>query len=175
MHLRLHALPAADLFQANNTLTQQMQAESFVFTVRMDMKGETPGSHAGLAMFEQKASGIDVTPGADVPHRLFYFHVSREKDGTVRTLHDGSAASSNDDASSESDMILLRATVHRDAVQYSFSEDEGKTFRNLGPETPIDFSWWKGARPALFHYANPEVPGQRASVDVDWVRVQKLQ
>ena len=167
--LRLHALPAADLFHADNTVTQQMQSESLVFTARVDFRGQRMGTHAGLTMFEQKASGIEVTPGADVPHRLFYFHRERAKDGTVHTLEDGHAGSS-----SESDVILLRATVHRDTVQYSFSSDDGKHFQDLGPETPIDFSWWKGARPALFSYADPGAAELPSFVDVDWVRVEPL-
>jgi beta-xylosidase len=167
--LRLTASVAANLYEARNTLTQQMQSESLVFTARIDFSGERMGSHAGLTMFEQKASGVEVTPGADVPHRLFYFHVEQNKDGSVRKLDDDTA-----NASSQSDTIQLRAMVHGDSVQYSYSDDEGKTFRNLGPETPIDFSWWKGARPALFHYVDPQVAGADSHIDVDWVHVEPL-
>ena len=59
-YLRLIPMPADGLLSARNTLTQSMQDNSFEFTVRVDLTAMKPGVHAGLAMFEQSASGLEI-------------------------------------------------------------------------------------------------------------------
>jgi hypothetical protein len=62
--------------------------------------------------------------------------------------------------------------VEGDEAQYSFSTDDGQSFRQLGGPTQIHFSWWKGSRPSLFAYTTQPVdPGV---VDFDWVHYQPL-
>ncbi|GAA3755097.1 glycoside hydrolase family 43 protein [Terriglobus aquaticus] len=169
-YLRLHALPSASLFAARNTLTQQMQSESLVFTARLELTGLQPGTHAGLGIFEQKASGIEITDGGQASYRLAYFHVERAKRGTVTQLGDDAAAH----VARHIQALLLRVTVRGDRVRYSFSADEGKSFQELGPETPIDFSWWKGARPALFAYSESDGSATPGYLDVDSVHVDPI-
>ena len=89
-------------------------------------------------------------------------------------MSDVAPTKAEEDLDDDAHAVQLRATVHGDKVQYSYSEDDGKSFKKLGPETPIDFSWWKGARPALFHYSSPGAHGTPGYLDVNWVHVDPL-
>ncbi len=57
----------------------------------------------------------------------------------------------------------LRVEVADQAARYSYSLDGGKTFVALGAPAPLRFSWWKGARPALFTYDDPAQAPHRPS------------
>jgi beta-xylosidase len=159
-YLRLSPMRADDLLSARNTLTQCMQDNEFTFTVRLDLNGSTSGVHAGLAMFEKEASGLEVVQSGD-QRQLDYFHLS------TRTVGPRLALS----------VLQLRVTVNGDQARYSFSLDDGRTFQPLGPATPIHFSWWKGSRPALFAYTTQATdPGTTNSshVDIDWAHYRPL-
>jgi beta-xylosidase len=154
-YLRLIPMRAVDLLDARNTLTQCMQDNSFEFTARVDLAGMRSGDHAGLAMFEKMASGLEVVQ-AGSERRLDYFHFQDRVAGPILT---GSA-------------LELRVQVNGDEARYSFSVDDGQTFAPLGAPTPIRFSWWKGSRPALFAYtAEATDPG---AVDFDWAHYEAL-
>jgi beta-xylosidase len=154
-YLRLIPMQADGLLSARDTLTQCMQDNAFEFTVRMDLSGIKPGVHAGLTMFEKSASGLEVEQRGLV-RRLSFFHLQERTPGPVLSQS----------------IIQLRVRVDGDLVLYSYSLDDGKTFRQLGSSTPIRFSWWKGSRPALFAYTTQAAnPG---AVDFDWVHYQPL-
>ena len=154
-YLRLIPMQADGLLAARDTLTQCMQDNAFEFTVRMDLSGIKPGVHAGLTMFEKSASGLEVEQRGLV-RRLSFFHLQERTPGPVLSQS----------------IIQLRVRVDGDLVLYSYSLDDGKTFRQLGSSTPIRFSWWKGSRPALFAYTTQAAnPG---AVDFDWVHYQPL-
>jgi len=73
--------------------------------------------------------------------------------------------------------VQLRVHVGADQqARFSFSLDEGQNFTPAGVPVQLHFSWWKGARPAMFTYVLSP-PGTAASsghVDVDWFRLEKL-
>jgi beta-xylosidase len=153
--LRLIPMPADDLLSARNTLTQSMQDNAFEFTVRIDLTQMKPGVHAGLAMFEYSASGLEIVQ-SDSERHLSFFHQHDHADGP----------------SLSQPLIQLRVEVNGDQAEYSYSVDEGTTFKQLGSPTPIHFSWWKGSRPALFAYTTQST--QFGAVDFDWVHYQPL-
>jgi hypothetical protein len=72
----------------------------------------------------------------------------------------------------------LRVEVADQTARYSYSLDGGKTFVALGAPAPLRFSWWKGARPALFTYGDPapsKKDGTKQGVaDFDWVTVKPV-
>jgi hypothetical protein len=142
----------ADIFSARNTLTQMMQDEAFEFTTRVDVSGMRDGGHAGLAMFEQAASGVQVVQAGGV-RTVGFFHGVEMVDGTAVT----------------GGMVLLRVRVDGDMAHYSSSVDEGKSYQALGPAVGLKFSWWKGSRPALFAYTTTQ-SGDAGRVDFDWAR-----
>ncbi len=152
-YLRLVPMRARDLLDARNTLTQCMQDNSFAFTARVDLAGMRSGDHAGLAMFEELASGLEVVQTGDA-RRLAYFHSQDRVEGP--TLAENA--------------LELRVLVTGDEARYFFSLDEGRTFQLLGGPTPIRFSWWKGSRPSLFAFTTEATdPGV---VDFDWVHYE---
>jgi beta-xylosidase len=153
--LRLKALPAADLVSARNTLTQVQQSRESQTTARLSIAQMQNGQKAGLAMFGRQPSWIGITQGKG--ERRVTFAVAGV--GTPGPVVTG-------------DTVQLRMHVADESVEYSYSLDDGKTFQPLGSKAKLYFSWWKGARPALFSF-NAEtsaVPG--GLVDVDWLRVR---
>ncbi len=153
--LRLTPMPADGLLSARNTLTQCMQDNAFEFTVRVDLAGMKAGTHAGLAMFEEDATGVEVMQTGD-ERRLYFFHLSDRVPGPIV----------------KQAIVQLRVHVEGDQARYSYSLDDGRNFVALGPIREIHFSWWKGSRPALFAYTTPTSgPG---SVDFDWAHYQPL-
>jgi beta-xylosidase len=67
----------------------------------------------------------------------------------------------------------LRVEVADQTARYSYSLDGGKTFATLGAAAPLRFSWWKGARPALFTYNDPN-QAKPGVADFDWVTVKAV-
>jgi beta-xylosidase len=155
--LRLKPMHAEDLFAARNTLTQMMQDESLQFTTQLDITALTDGVHAGLAMFEKSASGLQIVQNKG-ERRLSFFHLADVQEGPLVTRG----------------TVELRVDVEGDAATYSYSFDGGHTFQQLGPTVPITFSWWKGSRPSLFAYTKTDA-GESGHVDFDWVRYQSTE
>ncbi len=154
--LRLRAMQAADLLHARNTLTQQMQNKSLEFTARLELRGMQNGMHAGIAMFEKSASGLEV--------------VQSENRRTLRLFDPGETVPGPAVASQA---VQLRLRVDADRVSYSYSLDGGRSFHPIGGPTAITFSWWKGSRPALFAYSN-EQNDTAGYADFDWVHYTPL-
>jgi len=153
--LRLVPTRATGLLAARNTLTQCMQDNSFRFTVRIDVSKIKNGIHTGIAMFEESASGLEIVQKGN-ERRLDFFHLNDHMDGPVLSQP----------------LVQLRIHIYGDQADYSYSLDDGSTFRPLGSTTPIHFSWWKGSRPALFAYtADASDPGY---VDFDWVHYEPV-
>ena len=150
-YLRLYPTKATGLLDARNTLTQQMQDESLELTARLELEGMRDGVHAGIAMLEKGASGLEVVQDGG-KRGLKVFHGS--------DLGNGPAVTGKD--------VVLRLRVQGNEVTYFYSLDGGKSFRQLGEAVPITFSWWKGSRPSLFAYGVQE--SEDAYVDFDWAR-----
>lgn len=149
--LRLEPTRAEDFLLAHNTLTQQMQDERFEMIARLDVDGLKDGTHAGLAMFEREASGLEVVQEKGA-RTLRYFHVKNVVAGPVLTAK----------------VVELRLRVDGEAVQFAYRADDTGGFTDFGPSTKITFSWWKGSRPALFAYSQG-TPAEDAHADFDWV------
>jgi beta-xylosidase len=154
-YLRLIPTNANDLWSARNTLTQCMQDESFQFTARIDLSSMLNGVHAGLAMFEKMAGGLEIVQRSG-ERRIYFFH--------AQDLMAGPTLSQS--------IVQLRVRVEGEQVRYFFSSDDGKSFQPVGGTTQIQFSWWKGSRPSLFAYTTEG--GASGSVDFDWVRYEPL-
>jgi beta-xylosidase len=152
-YLRLMPMHAGGLLDARNTLTESMQDNSFQLTIRIDLSAMRSGAHAGLAIFEKDASGLEVVQHGD-RRELNYFHLPEKTPGIELPAS----------------VLQLRVSVHDDSANYFYSEDDGRTFRPLGSPTQIHSSWWKGPRPSLFAYTTDATePG---AVDFDWVRYE---
>jgi len=153
--LRLMPMQADGLLQARNTLTESMQDNSFELTVRIDLSSMRSGVHAGLAVFEKDASGLEVVQQG-MRRELAYFHLPGRTQGLGLSRP----------------ILQLRVRVQDDCASYFYSEDDGLNFLPVGSRTPIHSSWWKGPRPSLFAYTTGETePG---AVDFDWVHYEPI-
>jgi beta-xylosidase len=148
--MRLVPANAGDLFTARNTLTQCMQDDSFEFTARIDLSGMKSGVHAGIAMFEKLAGGLEIVQSG-TERRIYFFHAQERTPGPVLSHS----------------LLQLRVSVKGDEATYFFSTDDGHSFQPLGTPTQIQFSWWKGSRPSLFAYTTQK--DEAGTIDVDWV------
>src|SRR5581483_1012506 len=158
-YLRLHAMPSPDLLHARNTLTENMQDESFEVTTRIDLNHMRDGDRAGLGIFDKAQSYIAIRE--DQQDRSLVFSVAgKETPGPHITRK----------------IIQLRAVVHGDTADYLYSLDDGGSFHPLGSPVTLTFSWWKGARPALFSFnTRTDSPSSRGGfVDIDWLRYHPL-
>jgi beta-xylosidase len=135
--LRLTSAPAPNLVSARNTLTQVLQGEHSIVTARLDVGGLNDGQRAGLAMFGQGISWIGVTR-RDGVSRVTFSSAGVESPGPILPAK----------------ALDLRVEVADQTARYSYSLDGGKTFVGLGTAAPLRFSWWKGARPALFTFSD---------------------
>jgi beta-xylosidase len=154
--LRLTSAPAPNLVSARNTLTQVLQGEHATITARLDAGGLAEGQRAGLAMFGQGISWVGVV----------------REDGVSRVTF-SSAGVETVGPPLPAKVLDLRVEVADQAARYSYSLDGGRTFVALGTPAPLRFSWWKGVRPALFTYGDPNQA--RAGVaDFDAVTVKAV-
>jgi hypothetical protein len=111
------------------------------------------GQKAGLAMFGKRPSWIGLTQQSGRRH-LTFSYAGTDTPGDAITA----------------DSLLLRVNVDDELASYSYSTDEGKTFKPFGTRAKLMFSWWKGARPALFTFTSNQAGG--GSADFDWVHVE---
>ena len=158
-YLRLKALPSRSLVAARNTVTQVLQSRASEITTRLLVSGMKDGQKAGLAMFGRQPSWLGVVQ-TDGARHITFATAGVETAGPVVT----------------SNALVLRMHVEDEQVRFAYSLDEGKTFRDFGTPAAMLFSWWKGARPALFTFnaitADAGAPGGIA--DFDWLHVRKL-
>lgn len=169
--LRLRALPAADLVSARNTLTQLLQERDEQLTTRLVVGGMADHQIAGLALFGVQPSWIGVVQR----HGRRYLEFAEAGKQTIGPpLDRAEPAAEHDPPPPASASVTLRMQVADGRVRYSYSLDDGRTFRDLGTRADMRFSWWKAARPALFTF-NTEAHAARGGIaDFDWVRVRAL-
>ncbi len=154
--LRLHPAFADSLLHARNTLTECMQDESLEVTTKLETGHMIDGDRAGLSAFDRGLSAIGVMQTAG--HLSLFF---------TSAGHDmpGPALPANVS-------LQLRVRIVVNTATYDYSLDEGKTFHPVGAPVELVFSWWKGARPALFAFN--AVGDGNGYVDFDWLHYRPL-
>jgi beta-xylosidase len=156
-YLTLEALPANDLLLARNTLTQVLHGSAARFTTRLDAAGMADGQRAGLGILQVQPVWIGIMQVAGRRHVTFSYAGAQTR-GPEFT---GSS-------------IVLRLNVADETASTEYSLDDGKTFTSLGARARLKFSWWKGARPALFTYANTPLDGPPGRAAFDFLAVEVL-
>lgn len=149
--LRLQATKATDFVAARNTLTQVLHGPATTITTRLEIGGLRDGQRAGLAVLQVQPNWIGVVQTAGV-RRLTFSSAGAQQAGPVISQV----------------AVQLRLAIDDEKVSYSYSLDDGASFVPLGQTVKLRFSWWKGARPALFTYGDSE----SGSADFDWLHVE---
>ena len=138
-YLRLHAMQAADLLTARNTLTQRAVGPRSTPTVLMDASGLAPGDVAGLALFNRPYAWLGVAVD-DEGAALTY---ATEELGAVTRVP------------LRSRRVWLRAACDflAEQAQFSYSTD-GRTFQRIGEPFRMVFQLltFQGVRYALFSF-----------------------
>ncbi|WP_114951498.1 glycoside hydrolase family 43 protein [Sphingosinicella terrae] len=174
--LRLRALPAEHLVTARNTLTQILQGPRMRATARIDASRMADGQRAGITMLQTRPSwlGLVREQGAT---RIAFAVEGAETLGPV--IPAGAirldSARLGAAASRRPAMVDLRVEVTPDQqAHFSYSLDGGRNFTGMGGPVALRFSWWKGARPALFtfHKSADYAAPPSGWIDVDWWRVE---
>lgn len=154
--LRLHALPASDLWWARNTLTQRAIGPVSIPTAELDTGGMKAGDVAGLALFNFPYAwiGIRREAGGQTDEMLIeQFDQTTGK--TARVPLKGRR-------------VWLRAHCDflTEKARFSYSTD-GKKFEPLGDEFTMIFQLktFQGVRYSLFSYHRGEGAGGYADFD----------
>ncbi|MBL8206444.1 MAG: glycoside hydrolase 43 family protein [Blastocatellia bacterium] len=150
--LRLHTLPAANFWNARNTLTQRAVGPQSSPVVKLDATGLQPGDVAGLALLNKP-----------------YAWIGLERDGkglSIAQYSDYTAKTAR--ASITGNTLWLKADCDfmKEIAQFSYSLD-GKRFTPLGEPIELVFqlTTFQGVRYSLFAYNSAEQNGGYADFD----------
>ena len=137
--LRLHALPAPDLWHARNTLGQRAIGPRSTVTATLDASGLKPGDVAGLALFNRPYAWIGV---------------ERSDDGlTLAQLDEVTGKASR--APLQNTRVWLRADCDfvKNTASFHYSTD-GATYAALGEPHVMAYGLitFQGVRSSLFSY-----------------------
>lgn len=137
--LRLHSLPAPDVWRARNTLTQRAVGPESTVTTEMDAAGMKDGDTAGLVVLNMPYGWIGVERGAGGLG--------------VRVFNQATGASETRPVRSTKLWFRAACDFDTEKARFSYSED-GKSFQELGGEFVMVFQLktFQGARYGLFHY-----------------------
>src|SRR5262249_53852201 len=156
--LRLHSLPAPDLWRARNTLTQRAVGPVSIPTAELDTGGMKAGDVGGLALFNFPYAWIGVR---------------READGAMIEQFDQTTGKTAR-VPLKAARVWLRAHCDflTEKASFSYSTD-GKTFELLGDEFTMIFQLktFQGIRYSLFNYHT--VGGEGGYADFDRLTVDE--
>lgn len=151
-YLRLHSLPAEDLWNARNTLTQRSMGPASTPIAELDVRGLKPGDVAGLALMNYPYAWIGVKRDS------VGFTIEQYNQLTHRTAS----------APMEGSRVWLRADCDflTEKARFLFSAN-GKEYRSLGDEFTMIFQLrtFQGVRYSLFHFNTGGSPGGYADFD----------
>lgn len=150
--LRLHTLPAKDLYWAKNTLTQRGIGPVSVATVILEASRLKEGDIAGLALFNIPYEWIGIEK-KDKQCRLNFYDL-----GTNRTIEMPLTQSRA--------YLRITADLEHEWAQFSFSHD-GVSFQDIGDTlvVPYQTKIFQGARYALFAFNQQGRKGGYAEFD----------
>ena len=163
--LRLHSLPAANFYNARNSVCQRPPGPESTMTVELSTAGMVAGDTAGLGLLSTPYAWIGVVK-TDEGTTLQMF---RGAGGGGR--RGGGAAAASAPAMGPTNPpthLWLRVHCNFDTDQAIFSwSADGKQFTALGDPftTTFQLTTFQGVRPALFHYNTSGQPGGYADFD----------
>ena len=166
--LRLHSFPAANFYNARNSVCQRPPGPESIQTVELDTTGLTDGDVAGLALLCNPYDWIGVVKTADSTSlQMFAAPASgRGRRGGAATAQTNAPIIS---PGTPPKHLWLRVHCNFDTDQAIFSwSADGKQFTPLGDPWPLpvfQLQTFQGVRPALFNYNTSGQPGGYADFD----------
>ncbi|HEY4328530.1 MAG TPA: family 43 glycosylhydrolase [Phycisphaerae bacterium] len=165
--LRLHSLPAQNLFNAKNTQCMKPPGPESILTVELDGAGMKEGDSAGLGVIQSPCASIGFVKTAD---GLLLQESSINVGGGGRRGGGGGATpaiAKGPDNPPSHIWLRLHINMDTDQCQYSYSTD-GRQFTNLGASFLESFSTnttFQGIRPGLYHFNTSDQSGGYADFD----------
>ena len=166
--LRLHSLPAANFYNARNSVCQRSPGPEAIMTVELDTIGLTDGDVAGLALLCNPYAWIGVVKSADSTSLQMFTAPGggRGRRGGAATAVTNAPVAGITNPPSH---LWLQVHCNFDTDQAIFSWGaDGKQFTPLGDPWPIpafQLQTFQGARPALFNYNTTGQRGGYADFD----------
>lgn len=158
--LTLRPLKASRLRDARNQLTQKIMGYKSEATASIDWRGMKEGDRSGLLCIGRKFIGAGVTVenvgGKDVPmlyveeDSVVVFRCPLDKQGIDTQIE-----------------IRLNIDTTDNRYEYSYSVDDGKTFKPIWEPFEMRDGFWKGVRVGLYGYTLCDDPGETR---FDWFR-----
>lgn len=164
--LRLHSLPATNLWSARNSLCQRPPGPESIMTVELDTVGLVPGDIAGLALLSSPYAWIGVV---------------KTVEGTALQMLDTAGSGAGRRGASPvppkpptvgptnpPHHLWLRVACNFDTDEAVFSwSADGRVFTPLGKPFTMTFQLrtFQGVRPALFNFNTSGQPGGYADFD----------
>lgn len=150
--LRLHSLPAENLWTARNTLTQRAVGPASRPTVVMETAGLKTGDVAGLALFNRPYAWLGIERSAGGM--------------TVSQYNEQSGETARETVTSARVWLQADSDYRGNLTQFRYSTD-GVTFRDLGPKIRMTYSLatFQGVRDSLFSYNREGTEGGFADFD----------
>ncbi len=162
--LRLHSLPASNLWTARNSLCQRPPGPESIVTVEMNATGMVAGDTAGLGLLSTPYAWIGVVKTAEGTTVQMLQGVGEGRRG-------GGPAPANPPAmgpSNPASRIWLRVACNFDTDEAIFSwSADGSQFTPLGKPFTMTFqlTTFQGVRPTLFNYNTSGKPGGYVDFD----------
>jgi beta-xylosidase len=164
--LRLHSLPAADLYSARNSLCQRPPGPESIVTVEIDTSGMIAGDTAGLGLLSSPYAWIGVVRAADGS-------TVQVVDATGRAAGRRGAPNAPIEApvlgpTNPPSRLWLRVACNFDTDEAVFSwSQDGLHFTPLGKPFIMTFQLrtFQGVRPALFNFNTLGFSGGHADFD----------
>ena len=169
--LRLHSLPAANFYNARNSICQRPPGPESIMTVELDTSGLVAGDTAGLGLVSTPYAWIGLVK-SDEGTTLQMTTGTGGGRGRGRGRRGGEAPSQppaptiSSVAPPQRLWLRVHCNFDTDEAIFSWSAD-GKEFTRLGEPFTMRFqlTTFQGVRPALFNYNKSGQPGGYADFD----------
>jgi alpha-N-arabinofuranosidase len=164
--LRLHSLPADNLYLARNSICQRPPGPESIMTVELDTQGMVEGDTAGLALLSSPYAWIGVVKSAEgTTLQMVDSVVSRQgrRGASLPTVNPPAISA---DQPPNNLWLRIHCNFDNDKAIFSWSAD-GKKFTPLGKPFTMTFQLrtFQGVRPSLFHYNTSGKPGGYVDFD----------
>ncbi|WPX41032.1 glycoside hydrolase 43 family protein [Akkermansia sp. N21116] len=154
--MRLKALPARDLKDARNTLTQRVQGPNSEGTVEMDVSGLKDGNVAGFGIFQ-----------------FPYAYVAVTQDGNTRKIvmcNNGAIIETPVEKFTGNKLWIRARAMDKDFTARFYYSTDGQHFIPIGNTLKMGLGLpWTANRFALFNFTTKD-EGKDGHVDFNWFR-----
>jgi beta-xylosidase len=157
--LRLRALPAQDLWQARNTLTQRAMGPRSTVTALVDAAKLKPGDTAGLALFNRPYAWLAVERGTDGL--------------TIAQFDEVTGEIAREAATDTRFWLRAECDFLKNEAVFRYSTD-GRAFAPIGKPHKMAYGLitFQGVRYSLFAYSQPSGE-EGGAADFDGVQVEE--